>query len=388
MFSSSTISKNSAYIKQPSQTENLEPQSRRSETSFRGRAIFSKKDESPRILFFSNGTVENTIPKICQNKGAVIVNCDYNVEGVDPRLLENEINRILQNSTQEKPIPQLIIEASYLTNALGHPLYPLIKKINDVAQTAVHGCDGVILPPGPSIAPKLYGQSFTDMDDFANRAYCDFSDLRRSVFEFSIVETCFKMHKPLLGIARGHEVINTYFGGSIDRHTLKGYQIMRTRTLKDQPEHPSRFLGELPKTAYFFHRQRTINLGHGLRSVARLEAMQDKDQELITLSADISSQYGRLGPENTVGQKALESETENLLKALHSLEEESSVIALEAESAPIMGVQYLPHVVPARIRTPEQQEASYTPITQLITLAKEHRLERMNQAKTGNCTIM
>lgn len=80
--------------------------------------------------------------------------------------------------------------------------------------------DGLLLPGGGDINPLRYGQenqgSMLIMDDLDE-------------LQFSVLDDYVKNKKPVLGICRGHQVINVYFGGTMiqhlstaDRHSKKG----------------------------------------------------------------------------------------------------------------------------------------------------------------------
>ncbi len=70
----------------------------------------------------------------------------------------------------------------------------------------VEKCTGIILTGGCDINPKFYNATPLFRD-----AYSD----ERDSFEFSLLELAIKYAKPVLGICRGHQLINVYLGGNL-----------------------------------------------------------------------------------------------------------------------------------------------------------------------------
>lgn len=72
----------------------------------------------------------------------------------------------------------------------------------------IERCDGVILTGGCDINPVLYNQP-------GYLAYCDPKEIdeKRDEFEWKIMQHTEEKQKPLLGICRGLQFVNVYFGG-------------------------------------------------------------------------------------------------------------------------------------------------------------------------------
>ncbi|MBQ6967108.1 MAG: type 1 glutamine amidotransferase [Lachnospiraceae bacterium] len=66
--------------------------------------------------------------------------------------------------------------------------------------------DGIILPGGADVDPALYHEGNTASREL-NR--------RLDWYELAVLSEAVKFKKPVLGICRGHQIINVFFGGSL-----------------------------------------------------------------------------------------------------------------------------------------------------------------------------
>ncbi len=66
--------------------------------------------------------------------------------------------------------------------------------------------DGLILPGGDDVNPALYHQPMNGAGD---------PDPALDALQMSVVDRFYKAQKPILGICRGHQLLNVYFGGTL-----------------------------------------------------------------------------------------------------------------------------------------------------------------------------
>lgn len=126
-------------------------------------------------------------------------------------------------------------------------------------------CAGLILTGGEDVVPEYYGQENTA---------CFGVDRTRDEAEFRLIEAYLSAGKPILGICRGHQVLNVYFGGSLTQHLPTAEVHMPTRT-GDRVHETRAAAGSFP--ALLYGERFWVNSAHhqGLARLApELEAVQ------------------------------------------------------------------------------------------------------------------
>lgn len=67
-------------------------------------------------------------------------------------------------------------------------------------------CDGLLLPGGADVSPHRYGQHNTASHGI---------DPERDRDEFRLIEQFLSLDRPILGICRGHQILNVALGGTL-----------------------------------------------------------------------------------------------------------------------------------------------------------------------------
>lgn len=116
--------------------------------------------------------------------------------GISPRINE----RIIDGKTKKF----ININNDYLEKLTKLNLIPFILPYNNV-EKYLSLCSGFIITGGEDINPIRYNE------DNINSNYDDNID----EIDFKIIDYAYKNKIPLLGICRGHQIINVYFHGTL-----------------------------------------------------------------------------------------------------------------------------------------------------------------------------
>ncbi len=125
--------------------------------------------------------------------------------------------------------------------------------------------DGLILCGGCDIDPKYYGEEINGSKGI---------DIERDVAEFALLKAFVEAGKPVLGICRGCQLINVYFGGSLYQH-LQRADLHVSVNGDDSVHNITATEGSILNTLYgesfavnSSHHQAVKDLGKGLRATA------------------------------------------------------------------------------------------------------------------------
>lgn len=130
-------------------------------------------------------------------------------------------------------------------------------------------CDGLLLPGGGDIDPVYYGEEMNGSDE---------PDREIDKAQRDILDAFVKAKKPILGICRGMQLINIYFGGSLHQDLVT--RDIHTRKNDNDSIHSVKSVEEGNLFEKFYgktfninsaHHQGTKKLGKGLKEVLRSE---------------------------------------------------------------------------------------------------------------------
>ena len=128
-------------------------------------------------------------------------------------------------------------------------------------------CDGLLLPGGGDIDPSYYGEEMNGSDE---------PDRELDKAQRDILDAFVKAKKPILGICRGMQLINIYFGGSLHQDLVT--RDIHTRKNDNDSIHSVKSVEEGNLFEKFYgktfninsaHHQGTKKLGKGLKEVLR-----------------------------------------------------------------------------------------------------------------------
>lgn len=103
-------------------------------------------------------------------------------------------------------------------------MVPIQEHLDEIVQDF----DGLLVTGGEDIQPSLYGEE----SHINTTIYPEFD-----AFDYAIIEAFYKANKPIMGICRGMQVINVYFGGSLYQDIDTDYQNLERLHYKNELEH-------------------------------------------------------------------------------------------------------------------------------------------------------
>ena len=131
------------------------------------------------------------------------------------------ISGLLSCTTNETP-KQLTIAISKAVPAKSYMFYiNWIKSVDsnivcldmyhlgiDSAAKILSECDGLLLTGGEDVDPNYYGRKLDSIK-------CDMPDTYRDSLEMILIEKALEQKIPIMGVCRGLQILNVYFGGSL-----------------------------------------------------------------------------------------------------------------------------------------------------------------------------
>lgn len=81
--------------------------------------------------------------------------------------------------------------------------------VTSLSLSALSACDALILPGGNDITPGFYGQ-----ENHGSRGI----DTELDLLQFQALEYFVRTQRPVLGICKGMQLVNVYFGGTLIQH--------------------------------------------------------------------------------------------------------------------------------------------------------------------------
>lgn len=162
--------------------------------------------------------------------------------------------------------PQLHVYQNYgncIMQNDGIPLVPGGNEVSSLEQLADLS-QGLFLTGGEDVAPERYGQSDSGL--------CGKIDPWRDQLELALCQLFVQRKKPIMGICRGLQILNTYFGGTLiqdlehDRGFVHPYHSVHDLTTVECSWLRKTFGAVLQVNSY--HHQAIDCLGEGLIPVA------------------------------------------------------------------------------------------------------------------------
>lgn len=127
----------------------------------------------------------------------------------DVNLQETPIINLQLASFAPKPLLDVVTKNGHLP-----VVFPIAPE--ELAADYVSLVDGVIIPGGPDVSPSFFNE---EPNLHIGTLYP-----ARDYFERAVIKACIDQGKPVLGICRGTQLINVYYGGNLYQDLPSQYQ--------------------------------------------------------------------------------------------------------------------------------------------------------------------
>jgi len=143
--------------------------------------------------FPDDGSWGAPVEDVIEDHDALCLKFDIYPEDIDIQALDNEVQ------TKLRSVKDVTLSKAHTILNDGIPT-PEIDKIRQRAQRVMQVANGAILSGGEDVEEEFY----SDQRFF-------WGDYRRSMIEYAVID----QRKPIMGICRGSQIINTYYGGTL-----------------------------------------------------------------------------------------------------------------------------------------------------------------------------
>ena len=164
-------------------------------------------------------------------------------------------------------VPVTAVGRTYLdaiVRAGGQPvvLPPIDATLDDLPATLRH-FDGVCLPGGPDVDPARYGAGEV-------HAAVGAVDADHDALDLAVARTAVELGMPVLGICRGHQVLNVALGGTLVQH-IEDHRFVHHAVALAPDSLAAAAVGHEAPVGHSVHHQAIDRLGAGLVVTGRAD---------------------------------------------------------------------------------------------------------------------
>lgn len=279
------------------------------------REQFKLQDCTPNVLtrpvvgivweFEINGTFAPLMNEAIRENGAIPVLLQTRPRDVDGWKLSEEVEKTL-DLINKAPPQGMLSPASELIRRVrpGSEMAKIVDKVESYRKYL----DGILLPGGEDILPASYGAVAEA------QTHHDF-DQRRLVLEYALLDAAHKHRIPTMGICRGSQLINIYFGGTLKQDVAGQWFTQQPMEFAESSrrEWAQEFFGE-NFSGFSAHHQASDRIGKDLEVVLKA----DEIPKLI-LSKDGNFIGSQIHPEIYISLKKNSSELKEFASKLDVL---------------------------------------------------------------------
>lgn len=123
-------------------------------------------------------------------------------------LMPRDRQRVLYDGRELVFAERSMLDWLLAANAAAYIVPPLGARPSDLTYAdLLHGMDALVLQGGVDVSPSVYGQQPRRPEWAGNR--------ERDDYEIGLLRAAMAANKPVLGICRGHQLINAALGGTL-----------------------------------------------------------------------------------------------------------------------------------------------------------------------------
>ncbi len=209
--------------------------------------------------------------KYLKAQGITPVKVDYSPVSMDSESLNEDLNKLLntiRETDDESPIPQQLVRL----NGENPEQTPTMSAMRTYAQGFIELSDGLMIPGGLDLEGELEDKEYTKLAQHHTVHTED--NYIRSVLEVQLLSLQEKRGAPVMGICRGAQMINMFYGGTSHEHIESNVNVVQA--LEALPETNgiiSHIYRRSPQAGagISFHHQAMDRLGQGLQEVIAVE---------------------------------------------------------------------------------------------------------------------
>ena len=182
------------------------------QTKFRADFFIPREVDKPVVLFLWNARKKGMSAEKIRNEMSSQDLIPFLIDYTLPQIDQNELHQVFD----EIPSHQHTENSSIAQSILQNTQNSAVNSIGSMVKEILPHIDVIVMPGGADIDPEFYGQI---ADETTNTAGC----LARSILEFQTLRHANTMGIPLMGICRGAQTANVFYGGKLDQD-ISGHQ--------------------------------------------------------------------------------------------------------------------------------------------------------------------
>ena len=213
-------------------------------------------------------------------------------------------------------VPVLSVNGTYMNAIAAAGGIPVMLGSTPLAEEYAEMAAGLVITGGESVHPTRYGETFMHLADndpaIAHNLKAGCNSVRDEM-EFAAFEAFFQRKKPILGICRGHQLVNAATGGANMLNFPRKHAVEHSEGIAhDVLAEPGSFLARIYGERFLvnsFHRDCAWSVGPGMREAAKspdglIEAIEHRDLPVFGVQFHPERMRGdnrvpALGPDGT-----------------------------------------------------------------------------------------